>query len=81
MEEKTTARLEKMQALADTILEKIRIRVEQTEAAELNPQSLKHLTGVMKDLKDIQLCRSPEDAQAHAAITVRLARELEDYCE
>lgn len=97
MEEKASDRLEKMQSLADMILEKIRIRIEQTEPGEINPQTLKHLTGVMKDLKDIQMLRSQADAEEQAAkiknlqrqaqqqdsgtVTVQMAPELEAYCE
>lgn len=95
MDSFSTARLEKMQALADTILEKIRIRVEQTQPEDINPQAFKHMTGVMKDLKDIQLL--PLDVEEHrakirnlqrqqeqessASIQVVFAPELEEYSE
>ena len=69
-------RLEKMQQVADLILDKLKLRVEQEDAARMNPQALKHITGVMKDLRDIQ--RMDEDTAGNR-ITVVLEGELEDY--
>ena len=48
-------REEKLLALADQILEKLSRRVSAEDADTLNPQALKHITGVMKDLRDLQL--------------------------
>lgn len=93
MDSFSTARMEKMQALADTILEKLRIRVEQTQPEEINPQTFKHMTGVMKDLKDIQLLpldveeqrakirnlQRQQEQEGSASIAVVFAPELEEY--
>ena len=85
-----------MQGVADEILEKIRLRVGLEEPETMNPQSLRHLTGVLKDLKDIQMLRSEQDRQEQAAkirnlrrqgapetatVTVSMTEELEEYCE
>lgn len=69
--------MRKMLKVADMVLDKLKIRVESLDPMEMNPQALKHITGVMKDLKDIQ---SEKDAQADAGhITVIFTGELEDY--
>lgn len=68
-------RLLKMQTVADLILDKLKVRVEQEDPLKMNPQSLKHITGVMKDLRDIQ--RMDEDIGNR--ITVVLEGDLEGY--
>lgn len=67
-------REEKLLALADQILEKLTRRVAAEDADTLNPQALKHITGVMKDLRDLQ-----QDAKDTGAITVTFAGQWEPY--
>ena len=67
-------REEKLLALADEILEKLTRRVAAEEGETLNPQALKHITGVMKDLRDLQ-----QDARDNGTITVTFAGEWEPY--
>ena len=76
MDKKNSQRLRKLQGVGDVVLEKLRLRVDSLEPMEMNPQMLKHMTGVMKDLKDI-LTASGEEASG--GITVVFAGELEDY--
>ena len=95
VDRQTRAGVEKMQALADIILDKIRICVEQTKPENVSPQSFKHITGIMKDLKDILRTQADIDEQAAKlknlrrqleqegamSVTVTLAPELEDYVD
>jgi hypothetical protein len=61
--------------LADLVLEKLYARVEAADPMELNPQAMKHITGVMKDLKDIRA--GTHDNAGH--ITVVFLGEGEQY--
>lgn len=67
-------REEKLLRLADMILEKLTLRVESAEGESLNPQTLKHITGVMKDIRDLQ-----QDAREAGEILVTFAGEWESY--
>ncbi len=80
MDRTDTARLEKLQLLADTILDKLKRKVEAEDPEQMNPQSLKHITGVMKDLRDIQLSRTDTDRDG-LKIAVLWEGELERYSE
>lgn len=66
----------KLLCLADKILEKLSARVDASDPMELNPQAMKHITGVMKDLKDIQSGAQESDA---GVIQVVFQGELEVY--
>ena len=67
-------REEKLLRLADTILDKLTQRINSEEGDTLNPQALKHITGVMKDIRDLQ-----QDATDTGQITVTFAGEWEPY--
>lgn len=67
-------REEKLLQLADTILDKLTQRMHSEEGNTLNPQALKHITGVMKDIRDLQ-----QDAADTREILVTFAGEWEPY--
>lgn len=67
----------KLLELADMLLDKLRICVERWQPEQLNPQMMKHATGVLKDLKDIRTGADPEAAQ----VTVVFEGKWEDCCE
>ena len=73
---KKEKRLHRLQSVADTIIEKLEVRVSALDPLEMNPQALKHITGVMKDLKDIQ---SADGGEETGKITVVFTGELEEY--
>lgn len=73
-------RLETLQALADELLEKLQQRITAEDPRTMNLQSVKHMTGVMKDLRDIQLAK-PEAEQQAVALTVCWEGEMEKYSE
>ena len=68
------SREDKLLQLADTILEKLTRRLDSEEGNTLNPQALKHITGVMKDIRDLQ-----RDAKDTGEITVTFAGQWEPY--
>ena len=53
-------RLERLWCLADLAAAKVKDLLESTEAT---PQGLKHLTGVLKDIKEIQMLKDPASSQ------------------
>ncbi len=67
-------REDKLLRLADTILEKLTRRLQSEEGDTLNPQALKHITGVMKDIRDLQ-----QDAKDTGEILVTFSGEWEPY--
>lgn len=75
MDGKETLRHEKLAALADKILDKLSLRVDAEDGETMNPQAMKHITGIMKDLRDIQ----QTDRDSGCSITVTFDREWEDY--
>ena len=66
-------RLEKLWALADLVSDRVKELLESTEAT---PQGLKHLTGVLKDIKDIQMLKDPAAVQEDT-LTVQLEEALQ----
>ena len=73
-------RLEQLQQLADLLLEKLRQRIEGEDPETMNPQALKHMTGMMKDIRDIQLTRVGA-GQEGETLQVCLEGELVNYSE
>ena len=71
-------RLERLQKIADMLTEKLQQRVALEDPATMNPQAIKHITGVLKDLRDIQLTR-PEQERDVSAITVLWEGEVAQY--
>jgi hypothetical protein len=71
-------RLERLQSIADMLTEKLQQRVAQEDPATMNPQAIKHITGVLKDLRDIQLT-SPEQDRDASVITVLWEGEVAQY--
>ena len=69
---------EALLAVAQLLLDKLTERVRDATAAELNPQAMKHITGVMKDLKDI---RSGAADNTPGQLTVVFSGPWEEYCE
>ena len=76
--ESTEVRLQKLQGIADTLVEKLRLRIDREEPETMNPQAIKHITGMLKDLRDIQLTRL-EDKSEGISVTVVWEEELKQY--
>lgn len=71
---KRNARLEKMQTVADQLLDRISAQVAQ---GDLDMPAIKQVCATMKDLKDIQLMTAADPAQEQ--VKVVLDAELEAY--
>lgn len=78
--DKISKRIRTLQAIADTVAEKLRQRVEAEDPHTMNLQAAKHITGMLKDLRDIQLTR-PEAATEGTLLTVCWEGVPESYSE
>lgn len=76
----TAKRIEMLQSLADTIAQKLRLRLEAEDPQTMNPQAIKHITGMLKDLRDIQLTR-PDATADSLQLTVCWEGVPESYSE
>lgn len=78
METEEQKRLEKLFCLGDLVADKVKDLLENTEAT---PQGLKHLTGVLKDIKDIQMLKDPSQKKEEDTLTVKLEEALQRLSE
>ena len=67
--------IQHLQKVANMLLCKVESRLQDTEPAALPPQSAKHISATLKDIRDIQLLKSGEETQV---ICVKLEKELEE---
>ena len=75
--DKQAERAANLISVADKLLAKVNSLLE-TDAAVLNDtQSMKHISGVLKDIKEIQMIRSDADMREQDARIAKLRREAE----
>ena len=70
-------RLETLWHLADLVAQKVNDHLQTTQ---VNPQGLKHLTGVLKDIKEVQMLKDPQK-QEQDTLMVRLEEALQRLSE
>jgi hypothetical protein len=72
-------RAERVVSVADKLLTKIEAAIDEYggEALIANPQALKHITGALKDIKDIQMIKSDADLREQEARIANLRRQAE----
>jgi tRNA-dihydrouridine synthase len=71
------SRAEKLIGVADLLLDKVKQLVESDETIFLDTQGMKHISGVLKDIKEIQMIRSDADMAEQEARIAKLRREAE----
>ena len=64
-------------AVSDLLLGKVKSLLEMDSELLIDPQSMKHISGVLKDLKEIQMIRSEADLREQEARIEKLRREAE----
>lgn len=74
---KQAERTAKLIGVSDLLLDKIKWLIEDNPDLLIAPQNLKHISGVLKDLKDIQMIRSEADLREQEARIEKLRREAE----
>jgi len=72
--DKQAERAAKLVSVADILLEKVRGLIENGEALK-DTQSIKHISGVLKDIKDIQMIRSDADMREQEARIENLRKQ------
>ena len=64
-------------SVADLLLAKVKSLVESDAEVLCDTQSLKHISGVLKDIKEIQMIRSDKDLEEQDARIAKLRKEAE----
>ena len=67
----------RLQTVADKLLNKVESLLEQSDPLEMDTQSMKHISGVLKDIKEIQMIRSDADMREQEARIANLQRQAE----
>ena len=65
-------------SVADKLLAKVQSLLDSDEDILIDTQSLKHLSGVLKDIKDIQMIKSDADMREQEARIKNLEKQAED---
>lgn len=77
VERKKVDRAERLLDVSDLLLEKVRKRIDSDDKIAMDTQGMKHLSGVLKDLKEIQMIRSDLDIREQEARIEKLRREAQ----
>ena len=72
---KQADRAAKLIGVSDLLLDKVKSLLEGNPELLMMPQNIKHISGVLKDLKDIQMIRSEADLREQEARIEKLRKE------
>ena len=75
--EKQVDRATKLISVADLLLDRVKSLVEGNPDLLINTQSIKNLSGVLKDIKEVQMIRSEADMREQDARIKKLQKEAE----
>ena len=73
--EQKVYRAERLQRVADKLLDIVEARVDASDPTGMDTQSMKHISGILKDIKEVQ--RSPKDLEEQDARIAKLRKEAE----
>ena len=71
------SRAERLQSVADKLLSKVESLLETDAELVMDTQGMKHISGVLKDIKEIQMIRSDADMREQEARIAKLRKEAE----
>ena len=74
---KQVDRAAKLISVSDQLLDRVQELVEMGSELLVAPQNLKHISGVLKDIKEIQMIRSDADLREQEARIKKLQKEAE----
>ena len=77
IEGKKVARAERLQTVADKLLGKVDSYLDQVDPVDIDTQSMKHISGVLKDIKDIQMIRADSDIREQEARIANLQKQAQ----
>ena len=75
--DKQVDRASKLISVADLLLDKVKSLVEGNPELLITPQNIKHLSGVLKDIKEVQMIQSDADLREQEARIAKLRKEAE----
>ena len=75
--DKQVDRAANLVSVADLLLAKVKSLVESDAEVLSDTQSLKHISGVLKDIKEVQMIRSDKDLEEQDARIAKLRKEAE----
>ena len=75
--EQRVSRAERLQTVADKLLMKVESLIDEDSGVLEDTQSIKHLSGVLKDIKEVQMIRSDADMREQEA---RIANLRKKFC-
>lgn len=67
--------IERLESVADKVLSKVEAYIDACDLTEIDTQSLKHISGVLKDIKDVK--RGRKDLEEQDARIAKLRKEAE----
>lgn len=74
---KQVDRAAKLIDVSDLLLGKVKDLLETDSGLPIDPQSMKHISGVLKDIKEIQMIKSEKDLEEQDARISKLRREAD----
>lgn len=77
----TASRAAKLQGVAETLLEKIGSLVATSDLGQWDTQSIRHITGALRDIKEIQMIRSDADMREQEARIKKLQKEAQEEAQ
>ena len=77
VEDRKVDRATRLQSVADKLLDKVEALVETGDLVYMNSQAMKHISGVLKDIKEIQMIRSDADMREQEARIANLRKQAE----
>ena len=77
VEDREVDRATRLQSVADKLLDKVEALVDTGDFTYMNSQSMKHISGVLKDIKEIQMIRSDADMREQEARIANLRKQAE----
>ena len=77
VERRKVDRAARLLDVSDLLLEKVRKLIDSDDKIAMDTQGMKHLSGVLKDLKEIQMIRSELDIREQEARIEKLRREAQ----
>ena len=73
--EQKVSSIERLESVADKVLGKVEAYIDACDPTEIDTQSMKHISGVLKDIKDVM--RNKKDLQEQDARIANLRKQAE----
>ena len=77
VEDRKVDRATRLQSVADKLLDRVEALVETGDLVLMNSQAMKNISGVLKDIKEIQMIKSDADMREQEARIKKLQKESE----